>query len=360
MQLQEKPWPHQPEIDDNAILYLDNLAVYYFLHTGILEKLCKLEFKLCVSSSLVSELNALIAYERISSRVIDAIENMRSVVRQGIECGKVKVGKWRNVSKREEQSITEHQIVGLLALAEDCNAIVVDDRFFNQHQSIEHHEFQVPLFSMLELLDALVSVGSISPQERQNNRTRLRRAGYFFVPVSEDELTCHLISAEVRNGKVIERAHLKAIRESLLHVRMNDWLQLPREGSWPGTIFDVFVKVLRNLWREGADVFRVEALSNWIWDQVDFRGWAHCFEPETRNEIIKSGRGRIIFLLLTPFDADVPQNIREAYWVWLEDRVLAPIKELEPDLYAMTINLERRQISELADTDLTEVEQHDE
>ena len=46
--------------------------------------------------------------------------------------------------------------------------------------------------------------------------------------------------------------------------------------------------------------------------------------------------------------------------MWLEDRVLAPIKEQEPDLYAIIIDLERRNISELADTDLAEVDNHDE
>ena len=207
---------------------------------------------------------------------------------------------------------------------------------------------------------ALASAGSISPKERLDYRTRLRRAGYFFVPLCEDELNCHVEGAEVSDGKVTEKAHLKAIRESILHARMNDWLQLPKEGSWPKKIFEVFVKVLRNLWREGADVPRVKALCDWLWDQVDVRGWAHLIEPQIRNESIRSERAKIILLLLTPLDVDVPLNIREAYWMWLEDRVLAPIKEQEPDLYAIIIDLERRNISELADTDLAEVDNHDE
>ena len=41
LQLHEKPWPNQPEIADGAILYLDYLAVDYFLHLGILEKTTK-------------------------------------------------------------------------------------------------------------------------------------------------------------------------------------------------------------------------------------------------------------------------------------------------------------------------------
>ena len=360
LQLQEKTWSHQLEITDNATLYLDNLAVHYLLHAGILEKLCMLDFELYVSSSLVAELNGLIAYESISGKIIDEIETMRSVVKQGIECRKVKVGKWRNFGNGDEQSPDFFHIAGLFAMAEDCDAIVVDDRFFNQHQYIDFNVEQTPLFSTIDVLDSLVSAGSISPKQRLALRTRLRRAGYFFVPLTEDEVNCHLNAAEVKDGKLIERRHLKAIRESILHVRMHDWLQLPIEGGWPETVFDILVNALRNLWKEGADIPRVEVLSNWLWDQLDVRGWAHLIAPETQDETIRSGRTRIILLLLTSLDVDIPRNIREAYWAWLEDRVLAPVKELEPDLYTLIIDLKRRQISEVADAVLTEMEQRDE
>ena len=360
LQLQEKPWPHQPEVADKAILYLDDLAVYYFLHTGILETLCKPEFKLFVSSGLVSELNALIAFEHISGKVIDAIENMRSAVRQGIECGTVKVGKWRKIGNGDEQYLNYHQIAGLFALAEDCDAIIADDRFFNKDKYIDHNDVQTPLFATLDVLDALVSAGHISADDRLECRTKLRRAGYFFVPVTEDELTCHLNAAEVKNGMVIERAHLKAIRESILHARMNDWLQLPIEALWLDSVFEVFANVLRSLWTESADLPSAKACSNWILDQVDVRGWAHCLSPENREEIIKSGRVRFIFMLLTPLDADVPLIIREAHREWVEVRVLAPVKEQCPDLYALIVNLKQRQISELVNRGLTEEGQNDE
>ena len=360
LQLQEKTWSHQLEITDNATLYLDNLAVHYLLHAGILEKLCMLDFELYVSSSLVAELNGLIAYESISGKIIDEIETMRSVVKQGIECRKVKVGKWRNFGNGDEQSPDFFHIAGLFAMAEDCDAIVVDDRFFNQHQYIDFNVEQTPLFSTIDVLDSLVSAGSISPKQRLALRTRLRRAGYFFVPLTEDEVNRHLNAAEVKDGKLIERTHLRAIRESILHVRMNDWLQLPIEGGWPETVFDILVNALRNLWKEGADIPRVEVLSDWLWDQLDVRGWAHLIGPEIRDETIRSGRTRIILLLLTSLDVDIPRDIREAYWAWLEDRVLAPAKELEPDLFTLIIDLKRRQISEVADAVLTEMEQRDE
>ena len=202
LHLQEKPWPHQPEINDEAVLYLHDLAIHHFLHDGILEKLCKTKFRLFVSPSVIFEFNALVAYERFSGEVIVALEDLREVVSQGIESGKVKVGKWRSFDEGEEQAITDHQMIGMLAMTEDCDAIIADDRFINQHQHIDHNGVQTTVFSTLDLLDALVSACSISPKKRLDCRTRLRRSGYFFVPVTEDELTYQLNAAEVKNGKV--------------------------------------------------------------------------------------------------------------------------------------------------------------
>ena len=202
LQLHEKPWPHQPEITNGAILYLDDLAVIYFLHLRILEKLHDAGFKLIASPSMKLEGNALIDYERISGKVNEAIERIRSVVSLHIESGKIKVGRRRILDELQDQPISEHPTVGVLALAEDCDAIIADDRFLNQHPHIKHNGAQAPLFSTLDLLDALASAGSITPDNRLGYRAKLRRAGYFFVPISEDELLYHLNTATVADDKV--------------------------------------------------------------------------------------------------------------------------------------------------------------
>ena len=359
LQLREKPWPHQPEITNGAILYLDDLAVIYFLHLGILEKLHDAGFKLIASPSMKLEGNALIDYERISGKVNEAIERIRSVVSLHIESGKIKVGRRRILDELQDQPISEHPTVGVLALAEDCDAIIADDRFLNQHPHIKHNGAQAPLFSTLDLLDALASAGSITPDNRLGYRAKLRRAGYFFVPISEDELLYHLNTDIVADDKVNETAELKAIRENILRVRMSDWLQLPKEDVWLETTLRVFVSVLRSLWTVDADIPSVTVLSNWILDQLDIRGWAHSFGVEIGDNIVKTGRGGIIFMLLTSL-SDAPQHIRDEYWSWVEDKVLAPIKEQYPDLYTWIVELKWRQISELVDMDLTEGEQYDE
>ena len=228
-QLQEKPWPNQPQVADGAVLYLDDLAVYRFLHLGILGKLRAAGFRPIVSPRTESETNQLISYESISGKAKDAIERIRSAVNSRIESGKIKVGRRINADQSAEQLIFEHPTAGVFFLAKHCDAIITDDRFLNQHTNIGNGDGPTPIFSTLDLINALVSTGTKTAEERLEYRTRLRQAGYFFIPVSEDELAHHLDASMVEDGKFVETAELKAIRENILQVRMSTWLQLPEE-----------------------------------------------------------------------------------------------------------------------------------
>lgn len=78
LQLHEKPWPNQPDIADGAILYLDDLAITYLLHLGLLGKLKAASLTAIVSPRELSDADALISYERISEEVKDVIERIRA------------------------------------------------------------------------------------------------------------------------------------------------------------------------------------------------------------------------------------------------------------------------------------------
>jgi tetratricopeptide (TPR) repeat protein len=110
LQLYEKPWPHKPEITDGAILYMDDLSATYFLHLGILQKIQAAGYRPVVSPRKVAEVNELISYEGISSKVNDAIESIRNAVNSRIESGKIIVGKRSNTDEPRELSITEGSV----------------------------------------------------------------------------------------------------------------------------------------------------------------------------------------------------------------------------------------------------------
>ena len=273
LQLHEKPWPNQPEIADGAILYLDSLAIKYFLHLGMLEKLKGAGFRIIVGPREISETNELISYEELSDKVNATIERIRSAVHSRIVSGKIRVGRRTATDQTAEPSIPQHPTLDLISLAKDCDAIITDDRFLNQHANIDGGSAQSPIFSTLDLIDAFAARRSITAEERMMYRTQLRQAGYFFVPVSDDELAHHLNFSTVENDKVIETAELRAIRENILRVRMSNWLQIPKEGPWLDNMQEVFMKVLKGLWTADTDFSKARARSDWITALVDIRGW---------------------------------------------------------------------------------------
>lgn len=351
LQLHEKPWPKQPEIADSAVLYLDDLAVTYFLHLGILEKLKAAGFRPILSPRTVSEANELISYEGISGKVNDTIEQIRCAVSSGIETGKVRIGRRNGLGQSTESLISEHPTLSVVALAAHCDAILTDDRFINQHANFDDAGALTPIISTLDLVDGLESAGVIKPEDRWESRTLLRRAGYFIVPVSNEELECHLEASAVKDGIVIETAELKAIRESILQVRMSTWLQLPKEAFWLESLLKTLIQVLKGQWIPDCDLSIVRARSDWIMNQIDVRGWAHFLDSEGGDNIVKIGRGTQLWMLLSP-PAEVPVEIKQEYWSWIEERVLAPVKEQEPELYSWLLERAREQIAEIANLDL--------
>jgi len=352
LQLHEKPWPNQPDIADGATLYLEDLAISYLQHLGLLGKFKAAGLTAVIPPRELSEGDALISYEHISEDVKAVIERIRASLESRIESGRLKVGGRHTFEESGAKSITEHPSVGIFALAPRCDVLVIDDRFINQHAKIDSRG-EAPVLTTLDLMDALVASSTLSGDDRIEHRTRLRRAGYFFVPVSVDELERCLRVSTVADGQVVETAELKAIRESVLRVRMSDWLQLPEETPWLDGILKSFVRVLRSLWKDAADIEEITARSNWLVEQIDIRGWAHSLVPENAGKVNEIGRAAHILLLLTPCTS-VQQSVVDAYWNWVEKRILAPVQEQFPDVYEWLVDWHRSQVAKIAEIQLSE------
>lgn len=355
---QENPWPNQPAIADGATLYLDDLAISYFLDLKLLDKLKDIGLTVVVSPSKVSESDALISYESVSHDVRIVIEHIRDSLNSRIVNGKVKFARMLDSGKFDKESIKEHPSVGIFALAGDCDALIIDDRFHNQHACIESNTKKTPILTSLDLIDALVTAGAINDDERIEHRTRLRQAGYVFIPVDQDELKKCLQESSVSDGRVVEIAELKAIRESFLGVRMSCLLQLPEEGPWLDGALNAFLHVLRGLWVDVPDFSEIIARSNWLADLIDIRGWTHCLVPDSAEYVTQRGPAAFVEFLLSP-PTDAGQTVLEAYWEWLEERFLEPIHEQFPEQYNQIVESHRRFISEMADRHHSEKLMHD-
>lgn len=354
LQFHEKPWTHQPEISNGAILYLDGLSVSYFFHLGILDKLRPAGFRVIVSPDVISQNNQLITYESIADEAKEVVERIQSTINLQIKTGKVKTGKKPINDAPEEQAMYGHPTYGVFSLARKCDVIIVDDRSINQHVYIEDGGVQTPVFSTLDLIDSLVSVGFITDEEYVEYKTQLRRAGYFFFPITATEVASHLRASVVMDGQIIETAELKAIRENFLRVEMSDWLKIPEEKFWLDSSLISFTQALKDLWRPEAEPSDILVRSYWIINQLEFRGWAHCLTKEDGEVFIKIGRGALIMLLLV-VPHDVPGKIKEQYWKLIEETILAPIKEQEPNLFSSIVEWYRKMIEVIVNNNFGEL-----
>ncbi|MEJ1418924.1 MAG: HNH endonuclease [Candidatus Sedimenticola sp. (ex Thyasira tokunagai)] len=352
LSLHEKEWPHPLEISDSAVLYLDGLSVTYLQHTGLLKKLRPAGLEAYVSTRKIEEGNALLRYEQLTSEVSEVIEVIRKFLADAIQVGTVKVGRTPLFDDAEESTMLRHPTFASIDLAEDVEAIIVDDRFLNQHGNIDSESGHTPILTTLDLMDALYSKGDINLGQMLDYRTRLRRSTYLFVPVTSGELEHHLSAAPVVNGRLVETAELKIIRENIQRIRMSRFLQLPREAPWLDGLMQTFSHELKSQWCPEVDEVTAGARSEWLLEFLDVRGWSHCFAGVNSENIAVHGRGaQIMSLLLAP--SDISTEIKGKYWEWIEEHVLTKVQEGDPSLYSWIINRAQELISSAAERDLS-------
>jgi hypothetical protein len=337
LNVREDPWPNQPSIADGATLYLDDLAISYFLDLKLLGKLKDAGFTVVASPSEVSEGDALISYQSIADDTRKVIERIRALLNSRIANGQVKVGRMLASGSFDRKSVQEHPSVGIFNLAGNCDALIIDDRFHNRHSCIDIDDKSTPILSTLDLVDALVAAGSINHDDRAEYRTRLRQAGYIFISLDQDELEKCLLESPVIDSKLVETAELKAIRESFLQVRMSCFLQLPEEAAWLDGALRAFVHVLKGLWVDVPNFSETMVRANWLAGLIDIRGWAHCLVPDSVDYVIQNGPAALVDYLLSPPSVE-NQTVLDAYWAWLDDCFLEPFQEQFPEQFSKIVD----------------------
>ena len=348
LRLQERPWPEQPEISTSAVLYLDGLAMTYFLRLGLLGVLRSGGFTVYIPPGAVRQMDELVSYERASSDVQEILERIRIALRSRIESGRVRIGPLRPPEAVDGVAHARHPTMEAIGLADRADVIVSDDRFVSGYPRIGQGDGSARTATTLDLLDTLASTGAMSEADRQRYRTRLRRAAYLFVPVEKDELLSHLLKATLEEGRVIETAELRALRENVLLARMGNHLQLPDESQWLGDTIGAFVAALKDLWRGDPDVAAARLRSDWILEQIDLRGWTHRLPPNGASRTMDGDRAeQLIRLALAPPEASA--TVSGLYWDWVEERLLKPIQATEPALYSWLAERFLLTVSRVAD-----------
>ena len=350
LEIQEEEWESEPPIPDRAEIYLDSLAVWYFLHLGLLSKIAAAGFRLYVPATLLDTVDAMIRRHSMLRRVEQAIEHIRLNIVQGIDDGNVKVGSAKSSSGTTDQVNGEaiDLISPLFAMSRCCDFLVSDDRFFNQHLEFSEDDYNVSIVATTSIVDTLANSRLISGQQRDECFTQLRQAGILFVPATFDELDRYIASLSPGNDSLVETAELKAIRQSHLLARMSSLLQSPQELLWVQNIIEVLIRQAQDLWVSGGDTDAIRVRSNWIMDQVHVRGWAHRMGPEQTATLTRFGRLDIVRILLVR-PVGLPEHLTEPFWTWVEESILWEIVRDDMEWYRELVEDFRNKVFDIVD-----------
>ena len=349
LQLNEKEWENPVKIECGAVLYLDDISVSNFQAVAVLDKLKPAGFIPIVTPFRVREANALLSYQRLSDQVAELIENIRAFLHNGIIARKILVGRIR-ISDDDgdtDSALIDHPTLGAVAFASECNAIIVDDRAINQHLSAgEGQGRRCVVLTTLDVLAALAASDRIAPEELTEFRSRLRRGGYLFVDVCEEEVFAELTRSAVEEGRVVETAELKSIRESILLIRMSAYLQAPAEAQWLNLMLKSLISTLKRLWAENESLEVLRARADWVLALIDIKGWLYCFEPNHALQLLNEGRATHFALLARP-PMDAGEEAIAHYLEWANDCIFSPLEEECPEFFARFVQMHKSNFEQL-------------
>jgi len=334
LKLNERRWPDEPRIPDSATLYLDDLSTTYLRTAGVLGKLKAAGFTVYVTKSLDDQDNQLLAYESVADEQLATIESIRAVLAAGLSEGRVETIASPDAESDDTQLRTQ---LNFLVTDKPLDAFVVDDRFVNRYLHMTRGEIQTPICTSLDVIEHLVCAGNINVEEAREYRTTLRRSGYTFVPVLEDELTHYLLQAPIEDGRLVETAELRAIREAAQRLRLERVLQGQHELVWLNRFTLALVHAVRKVWEvEGSIEAAIRC--EWLLGQLDIRAWAPDVAPGAATRFsVMAYAGLLNALCYAPKAGLKGGN--ESYHRWFDNRVLSEIKETEPEIFDQIVAL---------------------
>jgi hypothetical protein len=352
---------HAPNVETDLSLlehriYLDDLAVAYLRTAGILQVACHCGLDLWVHPSMKDDQAAVIGANREGERLAKTLDDIRVTLRDALDGGQVLFMPRHHWNEEETQIGWLYQAAPTLAQilrdAGSCDAVCVDDRFINRHHTLtDEAGHTVPLVCVLDLLQHLAVHGAISTEEKHRALHKLRQGGYALVPVAPDELEKDLRSARLdQEGRVIESAEMRLLRQTLMRVRSLDVVELPTEASFLEKLQLACTLAIRRLWAdETLPVERVVALSDWVWCNVAPSpfDWARNIREPLHTGDIPTAFARHLALLLQPMH--LQRERYEVFHNWVEREILEPLIPANSNLIDSVVKVVRTNIERLSE-----------
>ena len=163
-------------------IYLDRLSLSYLQDANVLTEIAAAGLDLRIHPDVLAHMDEFVAAGESGENLATTINEVRQLLRSAVESGKAsylprKASPEEGASSKNDQFVTTQS---LLACADDCDCLCVDDRFINGKRHFvvgEPPERGIPIACTLDILAFLVSNGCLSPEQHWAARHKLRSGG---------------------------------------------------------------------------------------------------------------------------------------------------------------------------------------
>lgn len=341
------PAPGSPDL--GGPLLLSSLAVAYLEPLGLLEALGRAGLTATLSPTVVTETAAIVEAEADARWAADALDQVRRWYARGLASGRVSVLPRRAELGGDGEDLGREggTLRELLFAPEDCDGILVDDRFIGRHPTAERAGRSVPLFCVFDLLARLQAAGHLSSDRHWALRHGLRAGGAACAPLDPEELLHHLSASA--GSPLVETAELRAIRENLTILRASPFIRLPEEAPYLDGLARAGCDVIRRIWADATMAPEAAAeRADWVWEHVVVRGpewWQHFPDDARPPGSVASLEGIVRHLVPLLVPAGPRQQAAVA---WLERRVVGPLSH-DPEAFDLMTQVAKARTLELVD-----------
>lgn len=331
--VQDMGWPTPVRPQKSTPLYLDDLAVSYLQTTGLLQTVVDSFDEVYIHASTDKEAAAALEMERQSVEIIKTIGAIREELSGAFKEGRLLFGPRRG--KAESDEYDELSTLNLLANMMSAEVLVIDDRALNKDPfAIDGTQHRARLASTLDVLEELRTRGVISEAERLAARHQLRTAGAALIPLDVEE-----IRVAVQRSQAVESAEFRAIGESIALARVRNMPRFPAEIPWFSSLLTGIRTAIQGVWRDEADPQRAEALADLLFAELpEAADWVGLWDDGAPPGWIEAVSNVLTGALAMPVEL-TNHSVRDAYWKWLEKRLLKRLRLLHPARYAALIEV---------------------
>ena len=340
----------RPDISGNGPIYIDDLALTYLRDAKVLEPLASAGLEIRIHAGVSARASALLAEGEVAYDLGTTIERIRTILRTAIEDRKASFLPTPVPPQPRDHldTPTLASTVSLLASTACCDALCIDDRYFNSNGSItDPSGTTTPVICLPDLLRHLQSTGAIDAARHWILRHQLRRSGFAFIPLEEEELRHWLSQARVAGGQLTETAELRVIRQTVSRIDSAEFLSPEEAVIVSARLHRISNDTIDKLWSDlSLSEESVVALSLWIW-----RFLMITTDPE-RKQSSRHSRGqwlqrttalRIAQLLLPTAIYSEDREDRRAQWI--ETGVLDRLRPASSDTILSALRFASEAIS---------------